>query len=190
MANIVTHIALSSMWSLLSLYPVILNIGWQRHLLYPRRTHTSSHIDCLTTFGLWPFQMFSFSVWTIYISSYFAPFLRAKLNFYHEFVGCMVHSEEKSSCRIRMVFQHWYCAALLPHFHCFYLSNTCIHYQHGRQKSTKMTTPAHRSLDHLLDDLKPRCSKTLLWSLRRERGTSSTWLRTCWHSAGQRCWRC
>ena len=75
MAHIVTHIAFPSMKSLPSLYPVVLNIEGRRHLVYLLRTRISSYIDCLMTFGLWPFQMFSFSVWTIYISSYFAPFL-------------------------------------------------------------------------------------------------------------------
>ena len=75
MAHIVTHIAFPSMKSLPSLYPVVLNIEGRRHLVYLLRTRISSYIDCLMTFGLWPFQMFSFSVWTTYISSYFAPFL-------------------------------------------------------------------------------------------------------------------
>ena len=56
------------------------------------------HVPLLTLIASWhlvsgPFRcLHSFSVWPIYISSYFAPFLREWLNFYHGFVGCILHS--------------------------------------------------------------------------------------------------
>ena len=111
MKNIVTHIALPSMWSLPSLYPFVLDIGCRRHLVYLLRTTTSSYIDCLMTF--------SFSWWFSNIDI----------------------AQRLCRCFLAFTGRHLPC-------------HTCIHYQLSRQRSTKMTTPAHRLLDHLLDDLK------------------------------------
>ena len=111
MKNIVTHIALPSMWSLPSLYPFVLDIGCRRHLVYLLRTSTSSYIDCLMTF--------SFSWWFSNIDI----------------------AQRLCRCFLAFTGRHLPC-------------HTCIHYQLSRQRSTKMTTPAHRLLDHLLDDLK------------------------------------
>ena len=97
MAHIVTHIAFPSMKSLPSLYPVVLNIEGRRHLVYLLRTRISSYIDCLMTFGLSPFQMFSFFCLDNLHFFLFCTLPRAKPNFDHEFVCCMVHSEVKSS---------------------------------------------------------------------------------------------
>ena len=83
MAHIVTHIAFPSMKSLPSLYPVVLNIEGRRHLVYLLRTRISSYIDCLMTFGLWPFQMFSFFCLDNLHFFLFCTLPRAKPNFYH-----------------------------------------------------------------------------------------------------------
>ena len=47
MKNIVTHIALPSMWSLPSLYPFVLDIRCRRHLVYLLRTPAHRLLDHL-----------------------------------------------------------------------------------------------------------------------------------------------